>query len=301
MSTEEHKQLSSNELGQITQRIGKFFETHGRNVLIGVGAVVAIAAAVIWWTRSATAEKEAGWTRLSACATAKDFADLADDRQFKGTAVAAWARLNEANAHMPNGMRGYFTDRKAGRSDVKAARDAFKKVLDAGGVPDEVREKALYGQAVCLETMSDGDATDAIKAYKLLLTSFPESVYRTEAEQRTAALESNDTKAFYAWFDKQNPKPEDRAKPNDGMPGGHPGFGDRIPGGLIPSLTDPPPPALPQDPVDNPPTFDPEKTTPEKTAPKKDPTDKTPPKKKADAKKSDPGKDSEKKPASKSP
>ena len=331
MKTEDRKQLTTNELGQFAQQIGKFFETQGRNVLIGVGATVAIAAAVIWWTRSSNAAEEAGWTRLAACASAKDYADLAEDRQFRGTAVAAWARLREANLHLPNGMRGYFNDRKSGRSDMKAARDAFKKVLEADGVPAEVRERALYGQAVCLETMSDGDATDAIKAYKLLLKDFPETIYREEVEERTKSLESADMQAFYAWYDKQNPKPSDRVKPNDGFPGMHPDFGKRIPGGLIPSLTGPPAPSLPEDPVENP--FDPEektkpddgkttdgkpddgkttdgkpdeKSAPKKSAPEKDSTDKTPPKKddaapkKGDAK-SDEGTDSKKKPAPKSP
>jgi hypothetical protein len=320
MKTEDRKQLTTNELGQFGLQIGKFFETHGRNVLIGVGATVAIAAAVIYWVRSSNAAEEAGWTRLAACASAKDYADLAEDRQFRGTAVAAWARLRESNIHLSNGIRGYFTDRKSGRSDMRAARDAFTQVLEADGVPAEVRERALYGQAVCLETMSDGEATDAIKAYKLLLTSYPDTIYKEEAERRAKALESADMQTFYAWYDKQNPKPSDRVKPNDGFPGGHPDFRDRIPGGLIPSLTEPPAPSLPEDPVENP--FDPEeKTKPddgkttegkstdgkpdEKSAPKKNSTDKTPPKKndaaprKGDAK-SDEGTDSKKNPAPKS-
>jgi hypothetical protein len=78
-----------------------------------------------------------------------------------------------------------------------------------------VREQALLGYAVTLETMSDGDTTEAVAAYEKLLEEFPDSRLKGYAADRAASLKTGGAQDFYAWFHQLNPKPPERPGPQD--------------------------------------------------------------------------------------
>jgi hypothetical protein len=113
------------------------------------------------------------------------------------------------------GVETSLTDRAASDADFLQAKDLFEKLLNSD-VPKEIREAALDGMARTLEATSSGDLSEAIKAYETLVAEFPNSMYRDYAEHRIKELKQPDAQEFYAWFRKQNPKPADRPKPEDG-------------------------------------------------------------------------------------
>jgi hypothetical protein len=264
MKSEHRHELKTNELRRISAHAGEYLQQHANQILIGLTVVLLVAAGAIFWMRSTGATATSGWSAMVSANSAEAFQNVAD--RYRGTAVADWARLRAAENNLENGLRLSFTDRAAATSDLNEAREEYETILKSNSAPEKVRERALFGLARTLETLADENTEPAAKAYELLLQEFPQTVYKEDAEKRIADLRSERTKQFYAWFHKQNPKPEDRAKPKDGPAAATPEGGADAGDGEIPlDAAQPPAEATPatdepaSDPsaTDTPPTTNP--------------------------------------------
>lgn len=193
-----------------------FLEKYGNQIIWSVCALLLVAAGTILWVRSSSRAASAGWARLAVATQAEDFAKVAED--YPNTAVGAWARLQEAESLLRSGIELLFVHRSAAQSDLQQAKDSFETVLRNKAAPPEVRERALFGVARCLESLADHNTQPAVEAYQRLLSEFPETVYKQQAEDRITDLQTEQAKEFYAWFHQQNPKPPDRSEPQDGTP-----------------------------------------------------------------------------------
>lgn len=234
MKSEERHQLQTNELGTAAEKLREFVEEHGQNILIGIVAVAVVAGGLLWWISSSRTESQRGWAEIMAAQSAEDYAAAAD--KFAGTEVGAWARLKQAESLLATGIQESFTHRSSAVSDLKEAKESFSMLTDGSGIPGEVQERALYGLARTQETISGKDTADAIKTYEQLVRQFPQTVYKDEAESRIEQLKKEPAQEFYAWFQEQDPKPEDRAAPQDGgLPSGHPSIN---PGPQFPMVPD---------------------------------------------------------------
>lgn len=220
MSLQEQTELPESELGDITVQASNFVEQYGKQIVFAVVAVLIVFAVGIAITNSGREASEESWSRFAGATGASDYANVATD--FAGSDVAVWARLTEGELLLREAIQLQFTDREAANRQFKAAGEALDSVLSSGQAPDVARERALMGQARLAEATSDGSTDAAIAAYEKIVSGFPGSVYTDAANERIAALKSDESKSFYAWFAKQTPKPEDRAKPQDGLPAGHP-------------------------------------------------------------------------------
>ncbi|MEO1980563.1 MAG: hypothetical protein ABGZ24_08615, partial [Fuerstiella sp.] len=101
------------------------------------------------------------------------------------------------------------TNREVGKEELKAAKAAYDQLADR---PGQVRERVLIGLARVAETGCDGNEKThktAIDAWDDVLAEFPDSIVKKHAEERKAQLDTAESKSFYAWFDKQDPKPVD--------------------------------------------------------------------------------------------
>lgn len=233
MKSEHRHELKTNELGRIAEQVGQYLQRYANHLIIGLSALLLVAAVAIYWARTSGGAAASGWSAMFTARTAEDYANLAD--QYRGSLVGDWARLREAQMHLENGIRLLFTDRAAGISDLSAAKESFEAILNSSNVTDGVRERALFGMARTLESLSDGDAQQAIAAYETLLQEFPDTIYQREAEERLADLQVEQTQEFYAWFHQQNPNPPDRDQPIDGQADGPFGVGGETEGnGLDP-------------------------------------------------------------------
>ena len=217
------RDLNTNELEKLAGKMAPFFEKYGNQLLYGAAAAI-LAFGVIFYfvTSSQSAEKEA-WEAFNAARTAADFGKVAES--YRDKPVADWARLNEAEQYVDQGVQGMFKDREGAVSDLETAQEHFETLVNKSGLPEIVEMRAQLGLARCVESLSDGDTSQAVDAYKKFLEKFPDTAYDAFAKERIKVLESDAGKEFYAWFSQQNPTPDDIKRPLDGssgLPGGHP-------------------------------------------------------------------------------
>jgi hypothetical protein len=186
-----------------------------------LGAIVGVGYGSLVYYRSTVYEKATTtWGKFGKAQSAADFGEVA--KETANTEISIWARLAEGESELRDGVRLQFTDRKSADSELKKAGEAFDAVIMSGDAPASARERAFIGKARFLEATSDGAVDKALEAYESFAKKYPESIYKQLVEERITALKSPSSKEFYAWFSKQNPKPEDRPKPRDGLPPGHP-------------------------------------------------------------------------------
>ncbi len=244
MKTDERHQRKTNELQKAVAITGGIFGRHATTIVAAVCGVLIVSAATIWWGRQASATGSEAWTLLEAAETVDDFGSVAE--KFKNTLPGHWAKLRESELYLRTGSAVLFSDRELAKADLKRSVEGFEKLLSSGNLEGAIRERAAWGIARCLESISDADTGKAIDAYQRLITEFPETIYKVFAEDRVAKLKTGGAKEFYSWFSKQNPQPVE-TRPRDGIIKG--GLDSLLPSsteadeqsesntGLIPSVT----------------------------------------------------------------
>ncbi len=211
MKSEERHQLLTNDLGVEIERTVGFFERH-LGLLIGlISAALLLIGAILWFNRTVESESSGGWTLLNSAQNLEEMGSVVD--KFKGKPPAQWAELIVAETKLKDAMPLMFTNRELARTDIKAARQTFESLLQEK-TDEMIRERSLWGLALCLETTSDGNTSKVIDAYSQLMKEFPETIFKVVAEERIARLKKDGSKEFYAWFSKENPKPPE-ARPRD--------------------------------------------------------------------------------------
>lgn len=210
MKSQHRHELQTNELGKVADKVvdsmGGFFETYGNRLLIGFCVLAVAASAVIYKVRRDHSSEAVAWRDLAKARNAEDFVGISESHP--GTSAARWARVHEGEARLNEGVQLLFTNVESGTKELKLSREALQGVVDQKGAPGEIRERALFALARCLEAMSDGSESEAVKTYQALLREFPATIYKKDAEDRIEALNSGSGQEFYAWFAKYDrPKP----------------------------------------------------------------------------------------------
>lgn len=231
MKSEHRHELQTNELGRVADQVGVFFQTNGNKLMMWVCAASLVLAAGIYWYRSSNVAESSAWAQYSSARNADDYADVWNN--YKSSNAAPWARLREADSRLGNGIQLAFTNLETAQTELKKAKEAYQSLVDQRGAPAAIRERALFGLARALESLSDGNETEAIKTYEQFVKDFPDSIFRTEAEKRIAALNSGSGQEFYSWFVKfprpkaKDPRPSDKGlvgEDDDLMKALHPGI-----------------------------------------------------------------------------
>lgn len=217
MKSEERHQLLTNDLQVVTTQTVGFAERHLGTVIAIVCGVLVVVAAGTWWSNASNTENAAGWTMLDSATNLEEFGDVVD--KYKGTPPGQWAQLRVSEKTLQNALPLMFSNRAIANADLKRAREGFDSLLQQKNVSPVIRERSLWGLALCLEAGCDGDTSKAREAYERLLTDFPTTYFKVVAEDRIAALKRSDAGEFYAWFSKENPKPPE-ARPRDFKPNG---------------------------------------------------------------------------------
>lgn len=204
--------------GETSELLQQFATRKAAGALI---AVLVLIGSVVWYMEGSQADSEAVWARFAQAQASGDsgaFASIADEvaDEFPGHPVGAWARLREAQAYLQEATRLQTTDRDAADAELKKAEEALEAFNSLSGVPVDAKIQAELCSAWLLEATCDGDTAKAISAYEGFIKNYPGSYYEPYLTDRIAALKTDDAKAFYAWFDAQNPSPEDRGNPADG-------------------------------------------------------------------------------------
>ncbi|MCA9075601.1 MAG: hypothetical protein KDA93_11255 [Planctomycetaceae bacterium] len=226
MKSEHRHELAENDLSKLLGNWAQQLDEH-QNTILSVAVVIAlVAAGLIYWTRMSNFEQSSGWAQLTASSSPEDFANIAEAHE--GSTVGEWALLRAADGFLQEGIRLSISDRPASNDRLEQAQEAYQELTSPGTLP-VIREQALNGYAVTLESRSDGDTQPALAAYENLLKAFPETRFKQFAEDRIESLKTGGTQDFYAWFHQQNPQPADMPLPKDGPTGGSDPLGSLVP------------------------------------------------------------------------
>ncbi|MFQ5731847.1 MAG: tol-pal system YbgF family protein [Planctomycetaceae bacterium] len=215
MKSDHRRELHANELERLTENIGRFFEKYGMQVLIGLVAAVLIGIGIYWFVTTYYGGDTQGTLELVNATTADDFQNIADNPDRADWKARPLALLSAAQRRLRDGNRYYFTGRKAGRKELKAAEANIRKVLEVPDLSLADRERALYLHATAIESLCDSDTTPAVAAYQKLLSEFPKSLYKEVAEERIKRLKDPLTEQFYAFLAGDDRRPADRKMPQD--------------------------------------------------------------------------------------
>jgi hypothetical protein len=213
MDSQHRHELQQNDLRKLTDKALPFAEKYALHIVGVVVALLVVVGGVFFWFNQSNAANASGWSQFDRVlhkpkASAGDFAEIAESHP--GTPVAVWASLKEAEDYLKAGLQSAFTNQSVSRSDLKSALEIFEKLsTGSAGSNAEIRERALFGMARCLESLSDGKTDDAVSAYTRLLREFPKSIFGAVATERIKSLETKSTQDFYAWFHAQKIEPFD--------------------------------------------------------------------------------------------
>lgn len=212
MKSEHRHELAENDLAKFITRGLKKIEPYQNQILLAMLVITVAVVSGVMLRRSSSAGKTEGLAELLNCKTGDDYLAVADT--FSGTVAGHWARLRAGEDFLQEGIRLSITDRAQAVNRLEEAEEAFEKLRQDQSVSDEVRLRALYGLAMTLESLGT-DTEKAIAAYNALLNAPGGSQYQEFAEDRIKVLETGRGQQFYAWFEAQNPSPEDRPRPRD--------------------------------------------------------------------------------------
>ena len=193
------RQPFSEELGRLTQpardRVSAFFDRENpqylpRVAVVGLGLLAVVGLGVYLFLQSSDEmTRQEGWTawvKMQSRIEAKDkSAARGFDELSKNSAalpqLAQWARLKRAEAELIDGIRAAFdlgnsATKEQGRvsdvGEVTKARKNFNELLRQPNLDSRIRDRALYGKAVCAEVMWDGSEKsreEVIGAYEDLV------------------------------------------------------------------------------------------------------------------------------------
>lgn len=214
MNTDEKQRLNTNELGQAVRVVGHRLEEHATKIVVAICVVLVVAAGITWWSRQVNTSTVNAWTLLETAQSTTDYELVVE--KYRTTPAGRWAALRLAEMQLQSGMSNMFTDRELAVLDLKRSKAGFEELLGEKSLDPVIRERALWGLALTLETTSDGDTTKAVEAYRQLLNEVPDTIFKPLAEQRVTELKTGGAKEFYAWFFKQAPKPAE-SRPKDGV------------------------------------------------------------------------------------
>jgi hypothetical protein len=213
MKSEERHHLHENDLAQILERWMGKVEPYSNQILIGVLAVAVIGIGGMLWSRSSQAKSAQGWAEFAKANSADDFATVAD--VHPSSDVGRWSKLLAAELYLNQGLQSATADKKTTDERLKQSEESFNQLLQDQATSAAIRERALFGLAVCRETSSGADTQPAITTYEELLKAFPDSRFSTLAKRRIDELRTEQAREWYAWFSQQERNPEDRPVPRD--------------------------------------------------------------------------------------
>ena len=107
------------------------------------------------------------------------------------------AAIVQADAALADGNRLMVIDPGQARRRLEAAVERYAAV-NAERPSSLAAQRGIFGLARARESL--GELTEARRGYEALVAEYPDSPYRTIAEQRAAVLSRESTQQWYDWF-----------------------------------------------------------------------------------------------------
>lgn len=171
------------------------------------GAGVLLVGSIAYGLISSASEKKAAqaWGDYYFNLSGNDsdsFLDLAD--KFPGSAAADWAIVTAGAGYLEKGLDSIYVNKSEGETQIKLAVEQFEKVVSSNN--PQLKAKALMGLAQANESL--GNVEKASGFYEEVGKVATQPRILALAGERRNFLSSESGKDFYAWFKKQDPKPD---------------------------------------------------------------------------------------------
>ncbi len=206
MKTERRHELQTNVLADYLGKHLQRIKPYSRHISLGALLIFAAILAGLYFSNKRAAEMGAGWSDFLAAFSATDPDALEEVANLHdGSTAGLWARLSAGEIKVAMGTGQLFTSRKEAEESLEDAREHFEAVEEeAGGYPQLV-ERARFGLAQVHESLSDTEK--AQKYYDKVAKTSPNSTLGQLAKQRFERLSDKSVQRWYAWFERQEPKP----------------------------------------------------------------------------------------------
>ena len=242
MKSKRRHELQHNDLATILERWWKKVEPFRMPVLIA--AVVLLGGGLVYKITSAMRRQTQGevWRSFFSAASQRDLVSLTKQlkqvaQTHQETEAGLWAALLAGDVQLSQGFSQLFSDRALATTSLNDAKDQYEYVLkhvDQASKDRLLKLRALYGLGQAHEALSHID--DAVKQYEQVVELAGDRVIGQDAKKRLELLKDKQTKQWYTWFARQEPRPPVSAEPKRELPGSLPGL-DSLPD--EPDLTPP--------------------------------------------------------------
>lgn len=215
MKTKRRHELQTNtladEIGVYLQKI----RPYQKQILYGAITIIVLAIAVLYISGQQQARAGASWEDYFTAMVEQRPEALDEVAQLhSGSPAALWARQAAGDMKLMTGANLLYQDRKTAVKNLRDAEQDFSAVEQAAAAYPMLLQRARYGLAQTHESLCEIDkARDYLEK---VASAEPDSALGQLARRRLDQLAGRDTERWFAWFEKQEPKPPAGAMPADG-------------------------------------------------------------------------------------
>jgi len=215
MKTQRRHELQTNKLAD---QIGVYLQMvrpYQKQILYGVVAVAVLGAAVLYLSGQQQARAGASWEDYFIAMVEQRPEALEEvARLHSGSAAALWAGQAAGDMKLMTGANLLYQDRKEAFKNLRDAEKAFLAVEQQAAAYPMLLQRARYGLAQTYESLCEVEK--ARDYFKKVASAEPNSALGNLAQRRHDQLAGRETERWFAWFEKQEPKPPAGAMPADG-------------------------------------------------------------------------------------
>lgn len=206
MKTQRRHELQTN---QLADRIGAYLQMirpYQRQMLYGAITIVVLVAAVLYLTSQQRARVAAGWEDYFT-ALVEQRPEALDEvaRLHADSTAALWARQNAGDMRLAEGAAMLYQDRvEASKKLREAAKDLSAVEQSAVGMP-MLLQRVRFALAQTYESLFELDK--ARDYFQKVVAAEPNSALGRLAQRRYDQIAGKQADRWFAWFEKQTPKP----------------------------------------------------------------------------------------------
>ena len=216
MKTQRRHELQTNtladQIGVYLQRI----RPYQKQILYGAVTLLVLVVAVLYISGQQQARAGVSWQDYFA-AMVEQRPEALDEvaRLHSGSPAALWARQAAGDMKLMTGANLLYQDRKAAVKNLREAEQDFSAVEQAAAAYPMLLQRARYGLAQTYESLCEVEK--ARDYFQKVASAAPNSALGQLAQRRLDQLAGRDAERWFAWFEKQEPKPPAGALPAGGQ------------------------------------------------------------------------------------
>jgi tetratricopeptide (TPR) repeat protein len=218
MKTQRRHELQTNTLADTIGVYLQKVRPYEKPILYGVVAIAVLAGAVLYLSTQQQAKAGASWEDyFSAMVEQRPEALEEVARLHQGSTAALWAQQGAGDIKLAMGASLLYRDRKEAEKNLKDAEKEFLAVEQQGARYPLLLQRARYGLAQVYESLSDIEK--ARDYYGKVAAAEPDSALGQLAQRRRDQIAGDEADRWFAWFERQEPKPPAGMSPaTGGMP-----------------------------------------------------------------------------------